>query len=76
MIGKRAITVIVAAVLAIWCVPPVSAYAQVTATENAYGDAGTVYVAGNPDFYPVEYYDPDSRGYKGMMPDLLEKIST
>lgn len=34
-----------------------------------------IYVAGNPSFYPVEYYDPDSGSYLGAMPLLLEQIS-
>lgn len=35
----------------------------------------TVYVAGNPDLYPIEYYDNDSKTFKGLIPDILEGFS-
>ena len=35
----------------------------------------TVYIAGNPDLYPIEYYDSTEKVYKGIIPDLYEKIS-
>ena len=35
----------------------------------------TVYVAGNPDMYPIEYYDADTKTYKGILPDLYAEIS-
>ena len=35
----------------------------------------TVYVAGNPDMYPIEYYDADKKTYKGILPDLYAEIS-
>ena len=38
-------------------------------------ERGTVYVAGNPDAYPVEYFDKDSGTYRGILPDLLEEFS-
>lgn len=34
-----------------------------------------VYVAGNPDFYPVEYYDAKTKQYEGVMPEILKQIS-
>ena len=34
-----------------------------------------VYVAGNPDFYPVEYYDPSSGSFQGLIPRLLADFS-
>lgn len=30
-----------------------------------------IYVAGNPDLYPMEYYDPESGTYQGAIPDFL-----
>lgn len=30
-----------------------------------------IYVAGNPDLYPMEYYDPESETYQGAIPDFL-----
>lgn len=51
-----------------------TAAAAVTSTPEATGDAGTVYVAGNPDWYPVEYYDQDAQTYAGVLPELLELV--
>lgn len=34
-----------------------------------------VYVAGNPDAYPLEYYDKDSGTYQGVIPQLLARFS-
>ena len=30
-----------------------------------------IYVAGNPDLYPMEYYDPESETYQGAIPYFL-----
>lgn len=38
-------------------------------------ERGTVYVAGNPDAYPVEYFDRDSGTYRGILPELLVEFS-
>ena len=34
-----------------------------------------IYVAGNPDLYPIEYYDEDTETYQGVIPQLLEQFS-
>lgn len=34
-----------------------------------------IYAAGNPDFYPVEYYDSKEGVYRGMIPELLRQFS-
>ena len=34
-----------------------------------------IYVAGNPDAYPLEYYDPDTQTYEGVIPQLLRQFS-
>ena len=34
-------------------------------------DGAIIYVAGNPDLYPVEYYDAQSQTYQGAVPALL-----
>ena len=34
-----------------------------------------IYVAGNPDAYPLEYYDPVTGTYQGVIPQLLEQFS-
>lgn len=52
-----------------------SAGAVVLSTPEAAGGADSVYVAGNPDWYPVEYYDPDTDCYQGILPELLERVS-
>lgn len=51
------------------------AFAEVITTQNTEGYAEYLYVAGNPDNYPIEYYDEDAKAYKGVIPDLLSKIS-
>lgn len=35
----------------------------------------TVYVAGNPDLFPFEYYDKESGSYKGLLPELYKELS-
>jgi len=52
-----------------------SVFAEVITTQNTEGYANYLYVAGNPDNYPIEYYDEDTKMYKGVIPDLLSKIS-
>lgn len=49
-------------------------YAEVQYTEESTGGK-TIYVAGNPDMYPIEYYDSDTETYKGILPDLYAEIS-
>ncbi len=34
-----------------------------------------IYVAGNADAYPVEFYDADTGRYEGMIPELLREFS-
>lgn len=38
-------------------------------------DKTLIYVAGNPDAYPLEYYDPDTKTYEGVIPQLLREFS-
>ena len=35
-----------------------------------------VYVAGNPDSYPLEYYDQETDSYQGVIPQLLQQFSS
>ena len=51
-----------------------TALAAVTATPEGAGGPDCVYVAGNPDWYPVEYYDPETGRYEGVMPELLALV--
>ncbi|MBE6701259.1 MAG: EAL domain-containing protein [Ruminococcaceae bacterium] len=57
-----------------FCITPV--FADVITTENTQGYSDYVYLAGDYDNYPIEYYDKDTKSYKGVIPDLLEIIST
>lgn len=34
-----------------------------------------IYIAGNPDLYPIEYYNDDTGCYEGLLPDYYEKLS-
>ena len=34
-----------------------------------------IYVAGNPDLYPIEYFDQKTDTYKGVIPSLLAQFS-
>lgn len=34
-----------------------------------------IYVAGNPDAYPLEYFDKDTQNYAGVIPELLAEFS-
>lgn len=38
-------------------------------------NGNTVYIAGDPDMYPLEYYDADDKEYKGILPELYAQIS-
>lgn len=38
-------------------------------------DSSVIYVAGNPDLYPIEYYDSSANQYLGLMPDIYRLIS-
>jgi EAL domain-containing protein (putative c-di-GMP-specific phosphodiesterase class I) len=43
------------------------------AAETTESDA--VYVAGNPDLFPFEYYDTRTKSYQGILPELYKQIS-
>ena len=43
-----------------------------TAAETA--NIETVYVAGNPDLFPFEYYDTRSDSYQGILPELYNRF--
>ena len=44
-------------------------------SEDNTGAHDSVFIAGNPDMYPLEYYDPALNKYRGVLPELYEKIS-
>ena len=53
---------------------PFSVCAQVDSTSEQ--TAGTaIYVAGNPDMYPIEYYNEETESYVGILPELYDQIS-
>lgn len=53
----------------------VTTVASVVHTQESTGAYDSVYVAGNPSLYPVEYYDPNTQKYCGVIPEILEQIS-
>lgn len=53
----------------------VSAEAAVGFTTEATGGKDNIYVVGNPDWYPFEYYDRETEQYEGILPEVLERIS-
>ena len=42
--------------------------------ENS-GDSNTVYIAGNPNLYPLERYNEKTGEYEGVLPNLFKAIS-
>lgn len=34
-----------------------------------------IYIAGNPNAYPIEYYDRDTQSYQGVVPELMRRFS-
>ena len=53
----------------------ISAFAEVFTEKTVGGSADSIYVAGNPDLYPIEYYDSATDTYKGLLPDLFHEVS-
>ena len=51
------------------------AAAAVYTSPDASGAADTVYVAGDPDRFPLEYYSPEAHAYRGAIPDMLAAVS-
>lgn len=49
--------------------------AAVYTVKEDVGAAETVYIAGNPDCFPIEYYNSESKTFCGVIPDILNKIS-
>lgn len=51
------------------------ASAEVYFEEGGNGKPDAIYVCGNPNAYPIEYYDSKTKTYKGVIPDMLKKVS-
>lgn len=64
--------IITAFVLMLFATIPAGAEVY-TVDEPTNGD--TIYIAGDPDMYPIEYYDTDDKEYKGILPQMYKKIS-
>ncbi len=50
-------------------------YAAVYTVPSDSGEADTVYVAGNPNAYPLEYYSKEDKTFCGVFPDMLKVVS-
>ena len=72
--GKAAGTIVgvLSLLMCVAAVYPVPARA-VTADKSGGGEAGALLVAGNPDNYPIEYYDREAGEYRGLIPDMLAR---
>ena len=53
----------------------IPAAAEVSFSKDNQGDSQSVFIAGNPDLYPIEYFNPQTQQYEGVMPLLFERIS-
>lgn len=71
--NKISKTVLFTAVLAM--LAAMEASASVSFTKEAAGPAGSVYVAGNPDLYPLESYNGVTGEYEGVMTELIREVS-
>ncbi|MGN0114736.1 MAG: EAL domain-containing protein [Acutalibacteraceae bacterium] len=68
---RPSINRIIRSVLALFCIALTFSCAAFAV--NA--EVNTVYVAGNPDLYPIEYYDCKAKSYAGIMPQIYDRIS-
>lgn len=50
------------------------AQAKVRTTKDA-AAPDAIFVAGNPDLYPIEYYNDDTGCYEGILPDYYAQLS-
>ena len=53
----------------------VTVCADVAFSPDNVGKSESVFIAGNPDLYPVEYFDEKTKCYDGVLPRLYERIS-
>lgn len=51
------------------CFADVQTVNRITKNDDA------IYVSGNPDFYPIEYYSDTTEAFKGVMPKVLKVVS-
>lgn len=50
-------------------------YADVDTASKPPVEKNSVYIVGNPDSYPVEYYDDATDEFKGIIPEILSMVS-
>ena len=50
-------------------------FAEVITSTKTEGYEDYIYVVGDVDNFPIEFYDKDSKSFKGIIPDLLKIIS-
>lgn len=65
-------SIFIALLLAALLIP---ATAEVAFSKDNQGDSQSVFIAGNPDLYPIEYFNPKTQQYEGVIPLLFERIS-
>ena len=68
-------TVIYLCLFAAIIVVNVPACAAVYTSPDDGGEPDTVYVAGNPDCFPLEYYNTETKTFCGAIPDMLNTVS-
>ena len=73
-LAKRSFGILFATALCLACALP--SFAEVYTERSGGGKADSVYVAGNPELYPIEYYDNARGEYRGLVPDMLRDISS
>ena len=58
------------------CIFSISASVSADVVSTQEPTAGNaIYIAGNPDMYPLEYYNEDKECYEGILPSLYKEIS-
>lgn len=69
---KKAIIALTALLAVVLSMIAVSADVVTTAEPT---NGSTVYIAGNPDMFPIEYYDTKTKEYRGILPEMFRRIS-
>ena len=69
---KRLIVSVIFLLGVLFACIPVSAEVMSTREPTA---ADTIYIAGNPNMYPLEFYNEKNECYEGILPKIYEQIS-
>ena len=51
------------------------AFAEVITTDKVSDNSEYVYIVGNPNFYPLEYYNEKTKRYEGALPEIINDVS-